>query len=244
MTTDIHFTVICFTAGTGEPVMCAVISKSEKDASHIPDNWKFGIDLTKTVNNGESDYEFFENNSGEGQAMQGGPACIFQGKKVPCFVGTSPKASITSQLLADMLQFLDSFSLFDRSTGAKPFLLVDGHHSRFDLPFLNYIHDDNHPWVCCIGVPYGTHIWQVADSPQLNGAFKIELTKAKRKLFEIKVGLRKSNFEMSDIIPLVTHAWKNSFAIAKNARNAIAERGWNPLLCTIGSSNPDKKEFI
>jgi hypothetical protein len=229
MVTDIHFTVLCFTSGIGEPVMCAVILKSEKEACDIPDSWKFGIDLTMNINTGGTDYEFFENNSGEGQAMQGGPQCFFQDTIVPCFVGTSPKASITSNLLAEMLSFLDSFSLFDRSNGVKPFLLVDGHPSRFDLPFLNYIHDDKHPWVCCIGVPYGTHIWQVADSPQLNGAFKIELTKAKRRLFEIKVGLKKSNFEMSDIIPLVRTAWKGSFAIAKNAKTAIAERGWNPL---------------
>ena len=29
-TTDIHFTVLCFTCATGEPVMCAIILKSEK----------------------------------------------------------------------------------------------------------------------------------------------------------------------------------------------------------------------
>jgi hypothetical protein len=132
MTTDIHFTVICFTAGTCEPVMCAVILKSEKDASHIPDSWKFGIDLPKTVNNGESDFESFEKNSGEGQAMQGGPTCNFQGKKSRVCWFKSKGEHYKS---ADMLQFLDSFSLFDWSTGAKPFLLEDGHHTRLDLPF-------------------------------------------------------------------------------------------------------------
>jgi hypothetical protein len=34
--TDIHFTVLCFTSGTGEPVMCAIILKSEKNINEIP----------------------------------------------------------------------------------------------------------------------------------------------------------------------------------------------------------------
>jgi hypothetical protein len=146
----------------------------------------------------------FEMNFGEGRVMSGGPTCFFNGKIVPCFVCASPKASISSQLLADMLGFMDSLNLFDRSEGVKPFLLLDGHHSRFEIPFLDYIHEKDHQWICCIGVPYGTHIWQVADSPQMNGAFKINFTVAKQKLFQLKNSLRKSNFEMTDIRPCLT----------------------------------------
>jgi hypothetical protein len=119
--------------------------------------------------------------------------------------------------------------LFDRSDGIRPFLLLDGHHSRFEIPFLDYIHNKDHEWVCCIGVPYGTHIWQVADSPQMNGAFKINLTIAKRRLFQLKTGIRKTNFEMTDIIPLVRKAWEESFVNISGAKNAICERGWGPL---------------
>jgi hypothetical protein len=46
-TTDMHFTVLCFIAGTGEPVMCAVIFKSEKEIHEIPLSWQYGIDITK-----------------------------------------------------------------------------------------------------------------------------------------------------------------------------------------------------
>jgi Tc5 transposase DNA-binding domain len=35
--TDMHFSVLCFTSGTGEPVLCAVILKSNKD---IEDMWQ------------------------------------------------------------------------------------------------------------------------------------------------------------------------------------------------------------
>jgi hypothetical protein len=53
---------------------------------------------------------------------------------------TSPKASIASQLLADMLKFIDSFNIFEWTDNNRPFIPLDGHHSRLDLPFLDYIH--------------------------------------------------------------------------------------------------------
>jgi hypothetical protein len=185
--TDMHFTVLPFIAGTGEAVMCAIILRSEKAIEDIPLSWKYGIDITKSITTrdtvADNAIDIFINNSGVLTAMAGGPTCTFQGKEIPCFVCTSPKASISSRLLADMLSFIDSFIVFDRANGKKPFLLLDGHHSRMDLPFLDYIHDPDHEWACCIGVPYATHIWQVADSPQLNGSFKAELTKVKRRFF-------------------------------------------------------------
>jgi hypothetical protein len=227
---DLHFTVLPFIAGTGEAVMCAVILKSEKSIEDTPLSWRYGIDVTKTLQHqSEDDIDMFLKNTGTGTAMAGGPTCYFRGKEIPCFVCTSPKASITSKLLADMLAFIDSYHIFDRSTGKKPFLLLDGHHSRMDLPFLDYIHGEGHEWACCIGVPYATHIWQVADSPQLNGLFKVELTKIKRKFFEIKSARGRQSFEMTDIIPLVMHAWSKSFGIVENAKKAIAQRGWGPL---------------
>ena len=82
--------------------------------------------------------------------MRGGPTCTFMNKTIPCYIGTSPKASITSTMLADMLRTIDSYNFFDRSDGTLPFLLLDGHHSRLELPFLNYIHEDPHKWIVCI----------------------------------------------------------------------------------------------
>jgi hypothetical protein len=35
--------------------------------------------------------------------------------------------------------------------------------------------------VCCIGVPYATHVWQIADASELNGLFKIELGQANQE---------------------------------------------------------------
>ena len=93
-------------------------------------------------------------------------------------------------MLADMLSRIDTAGVFPREQdGPKPFLLLDGHHSHFEIPFLNYIHDSQHEWVVCIGVSYGTHIWQVADSSEMNGAFKLGVTKAKKSLLQCQTGI-------------------------------------------------------
>jgi hypothetical protein len=80
MVTDVHCTVRCFNAGKGEPVMCAVILKSEKESQEMPYNWKFGIDLTKIVVTGNTDATMFEFNSVEGRVMSGGPTCFSTAK--------------------------------------------------------------------------------------------------------------------------------------------------------------------
>jgi hypothetical protein len=229
VTTDIHFTVMCFTCATGEPVLCVIILKSEKPVEEIPISWKWGIDITKNVdNNGTCQAELFDQNCGEDKIICGGPKCTFQGKDLPCFIGTSPKASITSQMLADILKFLDGIGLYDRTTGKTPFLLVDGHHSRFGLPFLDYIFDNDHPWMVSIGVPYGTHLWQVADSSEQNAAFKKILAEEKAKWLDYRP-LNKQKFVPADIVPLVRKAWDRSFGHCHNSKSAIANRGWNPL---------------
>ena len=127
-----------------------------------------------------------------------------------------------------MLKHIDTHAKFDRTQGKKPFLLLDGHQSRFDIPFLDYVHDPEHEWVCCLGVPYGTHLWQVADSSQLNGNFKVCLTKNKKKFFEIKRALNK-NFDQQDIIPLINHSFHQSYGNTAGARKAMLEHGWAPL---------------
>jgi hypothetical protein len=80
-----------------------------------------------------------------------------------------------------MLSFIDSFKVFDRTNGKKPFLLLDDHHKIMGILFLDYIHDPDHEWACCTGVPYATRIPQVASARQLNGFFKTALTKMKLK---------------------------------------------------------------
>ena len=55
------------------------------------------------------------------------------------------------------------------------------------LPFLKYITDKSHEWQVCIEVQYGTSLWQVADSKEQNGSYKISLPKAKKEFLENKL---------------------------------------------------------
>ena len=45
---------------------------------------------------------------------------------------------------------------------------------------LSLINDPDHKWAICIGVPYGTALWQVGDAEEQNGHFNIMSVKAKR----------------------------------------------------------------
>jgi hypothetical protein len=78
-------------------------------------------------------------------------------------------------------------------------------------------------------VPYGTHLWQVADSSQINGKFKIEIGKEKSEYLQHKPS-NTSGFVITDIVPIVKSAFIKSFSNIKNAKKAIAERGWGPAL--------------
>ena len=96
---------------------------------------------------------------------------------------------------------------------------------------MKYVLDIEHEWMICFGVPYGTSLWQVGDSKQQNGSYKMGLSKykdliVKRKLTEF---WRKAQFEDTDIIPAVNLAWKDSFARPATNKDAMVEKGWGPF---------------
>jgi hypothetical protein len=94
-TTDIHFTTLCFTSGTGAPVMCAVIFKREKELEKLPLNVKLGINIFKNIKTGKTDsiVALLKDNNYEEGAMCGGPVCCFNIVEIPCFVCCTKKAS-------------------------------------------------------------------------------------------------------------------------------------------------------
>ena len=145
--------------------------------------------------------------------LMGHPAC-FGGKEVPCIVSNTDSGSITSELLVSFLKKMDELDLFPRTDGLKPFLLLDGHGSRLELPFLQYINSPNHEWVVCIGVPYGTSYWQVGDSSEQNGSYKMALTKCKKELVMKKQRhcFKNPQIETYKIVMIVNETWKKSFA--------------------------------
>ena len=221
-----HFTLLGFTTLSGNPVLCLLVISGVREDLNV----FTGIDVGADVIGSPEDSDYFDKNFGPGKLYPGGPKCSFQGKEIPCMVRWSPKGGITSAILAEALAHIDSFDVFDRSDGRSPFLLLDGHNSRFELPFLEYITNNQHEWQVCIGVPYGTSLWQVADSKEQNGSYKIALARAKKDAMEKKLTLfiDPPTLNATDIIPLVNNAWQASFARVDTNKKAIAERGWNP----------------
>jgi hypothetical protein len=222
-----HFTVLGFTAATGEAIMCAIIASGKTMKPEVVT----GLDLFATKIGHETDDDFILNNTGPGKLYPNGPTCQFKGKEVPCVVCNTENGSITSELLVSFLKHMDALNLFPRDDGVQPFLLLDGHGSRLELPFLQYINEPQHNWIVCIGVPYGTSYWQVADSSEQNGSYKMALATAKKELVQKKqrACFKNARIETYDIVNIVNDAWKKSFARVDYNRKAIAVRGWYPL---------------
>ena len=164
-TNDAHYTMLGFTAATGEPVMCAVIFK----AKEVTTTMQLGIDITKEKT-GE-----WKDNVGVGKRYPGAPTCQFHGKDVPAFVCCSEGGGINSELLTAMLQQMDGLQLFPRrQNGPKPFLILDGHTSRFQIHFLKYVNNPNTKWFVCIGILNGTLTgkWEIQTNRMAAGRYQ------------------------------------------------------------------------
>jgi len=180
---------------------------------------------------------FEANSNGINKYYPHRPTCFYDGKEIATYIMCSENGSITTEILADIMHYLNEELTFDRDD-ATPYLLLDGHGSHFRLPFLEYINDDQHKWTVCIGVPYGTNLWQVGDSSQQNGAFKIALKKAKQYVIEQKTKLQyPCKIEKHNIVGLDHRAWNESFTQLESNRTAISERGWGPLTYNLLDHN-------
>ena len=168
---------------------------------------------------------------GEGKAFPGGPVCEFRGNKIPTLVQWSEHGGITGDILTNILVKMDDCGAIDRTDDSvKPFLLVDAHNSRLSVEFLKYINDDEHKWFVYIGVPYGTHLWQVADAEQLNGELTRLFTMAKEALLRRKThhGLAPS-ITRTNVMPMFGPAWKQSFGDVSKNLKAMSARGWSVM---------------
>ncbi len=190
---DSHFTVLGFTLTTGEPLCCAIVYSSQVEDVDVA--IRMGIQPWCEINGeGVTDLEAVE------KFYPFGPTCFCKGQKIPCFIGSSKNGSITSSLRTSMLAFIDENAKFNRME-ATPMLLLDGHGSRFESVFLEYINDARHKWTVCIGVPYGINVWQVGNSAEQNGAFKIAGKKKKEFVLQEKLRLHlEFKIEKQDIV--------------------------------------------
>ncbi len=234
------FTVLGLTAFSGDPVMCVVIVDGKQRDVFI----ELGIDdsnLSSTYTTlptpsfditAPNSSNFFAN-IGPGNTFPGGPTCVFRGKEIPTMVRYNEGGGISSTILTDIFKTLDSLEVYDdvRKKGKMPFVLLDGHHSRFGFEFLEYINNEKHPWCFSIGVPYGTALWQVGDSVEQNGCFKMHMGKKKQEI----ITSRMQNFcvdlgiTVFDIIPIINTGWEKSFAKKHSNKKAYYERGWFPF---------------
>jgi len=221
-----HFTTLGFTALSGDPVLCVIVIAGKRESFGV----ETGIDPSAVIEGDIVDDDFFDKNYGHGKLFPSGPSCHFNDQDIPCLVRWSEKGGITSEILAECLEHIDSYNVFERTEGLSPFLLLDGHGSRFEIPFLDYITNKDHEWQVCIGVPYGTSLWQVGDSKEQNGSYKIALAKAKKTRFEKKLDMfiDPPSLERTDIIGIVNDAWAVSFERKLTNKKAICERGWGP----------------
>jgi len=125
--------VLGFTNGLGQPVCCVIIlAAAQVTAKDIMGLQPWAEPI------GDPTINLSENAYGPDKYYPHGPTCIINGKKVETLVTCSESGSITSEILQQVLEHLDTHLGWDRSE-ATPFLLLDGHGSRFELPFLQYI---------------------------------------------------------------------------------------------------------
>jgi hypothetical protein len=211
---DKHFTCLGFTNLLGDPVLCVIIVTGKEYSFAIESGIDYDVDPIGNV----EDEDCFEKNVGEGKYFPGGPTCNYKGTKVPFILTFQESGGMTGQILIDVLKHMDALNLFtdDRQNNNKrrvPFLLVDGHDSRFNTSFLHYINNESTQWMVCIGVPYGTSYWQVGDSNEQNGSYKMGLTREKQEMINKRITHMNQDMQVRPtyIVPLVNKVWKVSF---------------------------------
>jgi len=150
-TKDKHYTLLGLTLLTGDPLICVVIMAGDNPKPKV----ETGIDFFVEQIGASTDRDYIINNTDKGRKFPGGPTCIIRRVEVPCFVRWSTKGSMTSEILRGICVELDFLQVFDCSN-AMPFFLLNGHGSRIQLPFLEYVNNPLHSWCAYIGVPYGT----------------------------------------------------------------------------------------
>lgn len=220
---DSHFTVAPVTDFNGDLRIVVVIFAAEK----VPDKFCVGVDVFA-----EWDDDDFENNFGQGKRHPGLPLYRDDGSKVPVFFAASPNASMTGAILVKLFTAMDELGISKRGIdeNGKPYcpvVILDGHASRMDLGFLEYMHKAK--WKAVLGAPYGTAKWQLHDDLRQNGAFKMELSKAKSKLFMRK----RSAYLPPEVLPcevviILQDAIKESFMRRDLTLKALSLRGWYP----------------
>ena len=140
-TIDVYFTVLGFTNASGQSILCGIIIGGHKLTAYHVLGFDVIVGLPQeiiTAVNRLNDEFFFENMSTR-KKCPGDPPCSVNGKKISPFVTFSPYGGIISQILADMLKWIDDYMGLPRTEDGRTLCIsLDGHLSRLEIPFLVY----------------------------------------------------------------------------------------------------------
>ena len=245
-TDDVHFTCLCFTNMLGTPVLMVTIVAQKEPLSHtqlhgvdVNAPW-IGAEVFETPNTPIPE-AVLAANTGPGKYFPGSVTTSYNGTDIPSLMFHNEKGTMTSTILMKILKHIDSLEIFERIDGVPPpGLLLDGHGSRFGLDFLSYINNteldgtpitkEDHKWNAYIGLPWATHVWQVADAAECNGNWKEQLRSAGAEIRdEQRRNQEEIRLEKHHIVAMIKKAFPNSFGHVPYNKRAIAKRGWNPL---------------
>ena len=183
--------------------------------------------------------ELLKLNTGPGKVFPGGPICIVNGTEIPTVVRRSASGGITPEILVDVLKVYDA--LIPRVPGEPaPGAILDGHGSRLSDVFMRYINNldedgnavpgANHKWNICLGLPNGTAYWQVGDSSEQNGMYKNPTREAKEVIrVDQRINCERIKISRHHVLLIMSKVFDRSFGNVEGNRNAILQRGWNPL---------------
>ena len=95
-------------------------------------------------------------------------------------------------------------------------LMLGGYGGRLGCPILKYTNNPVHTWFTVVDVLYGASMWQVGNSVEQNGAYKIVLSRIKKDIIakNTKLVFKQLTINIQEIIILVNLAWSQLFAEA------------------------------
>ena len=126
---------------------------------------------------------------------------------------------------------MDELEVYERVPGGPiPIILLDAHNTRLQIPALSRwnrrIIGNDPAWKASIGLPNGTSLWQVGDSSEQNGSWKMGMTREKDALMRFKERMELPyEFKRRDVMPLVHRAAAASFRRKESNLKATRERG-------------------
>jgi len=195
--------------------------------------------LKAAMKNSIFPHELLQMNTGPGKVFPGGPVCSFKGCNIPTIVRRSVSGGITPEILVEVLQHYDKY--VPREAGDPcPAAILDGHGSRLSIEFLRYVNNldrlgdvvegSNHKWNIYLGLPNATAYWQVGDASEQNGAWKNlqrlekEEIRANQQLNKMKLKI-----ERHHAVYMLQRVFDRCYGNVEGNKNAILQRGWNPL---------------